>query len=331
MTEKEAALGAVAAAVKFCAGIQDTMVNKTAVIKADRTPVTVADFGAQAIISGMLSRSMPDIGIISEERSIDLIEGGNPGLPLILKKGINELFDPEAEIVDICGWIDAGAGVKGSRQWVLDPVDGTKGFLRGGQYAIALALMVEGRIVSGFLGCPNLAYDAGREGCIFTAERGRGAWQIWTGDLSVKKAVHVSSEKEGHLMKFVESVEKEHADHGFHDKMCRTLGVEKSPERLDSQAKYGIVARGEASAYLRLPSPDHPDYRQKIWDHAAGFVVVEEAGGKVTDIYGRALDFTQGITLKNNNGIVATNGSCHELIIGTIRDIMKTGPAKITG
>lgn len=330
MTEKEVALKAVFQAVKFCEGVQNNLVKNAAVMKADRSPVTIADFGAQAIISRILSESLPGIGIMAEERSLDLLKGANPELPRILKKSINDIFDPEAGIQDICRWIDCDHKANSERYWVLDPIDGTKGFLRGEQYAVALALIAKGEVILGLLGCPGMQYDAERKGCIFMAERGKGARQLWLGDLDVNKDISVSYEKDGHLMKFVESVEKEHADHNFHGQLCKTLGIECKPERLDSQAKYGIVARGDASAYLRLPSPEHPDYKQKIWDHAAGSIIIEEAGGKVTDIFGKSLDFTQGETLKSNSGIIATNGKCHDMLIETIRHIMaeEKGPAK---
>ena len=84
---------------------------------------------------------------------------------------------------------------------------------------------------------------------------------------------------------------------------------------MDSQAKYGAVARGDAALYLRLPSPKSPDYREKIWDHAAGTIIVEEAGGKVTDMFGKPLDFTSGRKMENNRGIVASCGLIHERII----------------
>jgi 3'(2'), 5'-bisphosphate nucleotidase len=85
---------------------------------------------------------------------------------------------------------------------------------------------------------------------------------------------------------------------------------------MDSQAKYGIVARGDAEIYLRMPT--RADYREKIWDHAAGALIVEEAGGTVTDILGRPLDFHQGRELSGNRGVVVTNGRSHTLVLETL-------------
>jgi 3'(2'), 5'-bisphosphate nucleotidase len=88
---------------------------------------------------------------------------------------------------------------------------------------------------------------------------------------------------------------------------------------MDSQAKYAVIARGHASIYMRLPT--RGDYREKIWDHAAGKLVVEAAGGKVTDIHGRRLDFSHGRTLQENRGVVATSGTIHDRVIEAIRQV----------
>jgi 3'(2'), 5'-bisphosphate nucleotidase len=88
---------------------------------------------------------------------------------------------------------------------------------------------------------------------------------------------------------------------------------------MDSQAKYGIVARGEAILYLRVPSPSEPEYREKIWDHAAGFLIAEEAGGKVTDIRGDPLDFSSGVKMEKNHGILVSNGILHDRVLKALK------------
>jgi 3'(2'), 5'-bisphosphate nucleotidase len=87
---------------------------------------------------------------------------------------------------------------------------------------------------------------------------------------------------------------------------------------MDGQTKYGMLARKSADIYLRLPSPKTPDYYEKIWDHAAGSLIVEEAGGVVTDIHGRALNFGLGRKLSVNQGVVASNGKMHQAVIEAI-------------
>jgi 3'(2'), 5'-bisphosphate nucleotidase len=85
---------------------------------------------------------------------------------------------------------------------------------------------------------------------------------------------------------------------------------------MDSQAKYALVARGDASYYLRLPAAGRR--LENIWDHAAGCLVVQEAGGKVTDLRGRPLDFRHGRRLTGNTGILASSGSIHDTVLDAL-------------
>jgi 3'(2'), 5'-bisphosphate nucleotidase len=66
--------------------------------------------------------------------------------------------------------------------WTLDPIDGTKGFLRGGQYAVCLALVVDAQVELGVIGCPNLPSDVsnpdGPRGSIFVAVKGQGVEEV---------------------------------------------------------------------------------------------------------------------------------------------------------
>ena len=88
--------------------------------------------------------------------------------------------------------------------------------------------------------------------------------------------------------------------------------------RYDSQVKYGILADGNAEVYVRPRS--RPDYRENIWDHVAGVIVAEEAGGKVTDIDGKPLDFTLGNKLVESRGVLATASvEIHEAAVAGIR------------
>ena len=97
------------------------------------------------------------------------------------------------------------------------------------------------------------------------------------------------------------------------------MGVTAQPVRIDSQCKYAVVARGEAEAYLRLPRDDV--YREKIWDHAAGVLCVTEAGGRVTDVLGRDLDFARGYRLEGNRGVAVANGPLHTPLVEAMADL----------
>jgi 3'(2'), 5'-bisphosphate nucleotidase len=103
--------------------------------------------------------------------------------------------------------------------------------------------------------------------------------------------------------------------------LSELLAVRAEPVRMDSQAKYALLASGQGEALLRLLSPKRPDYREMIWDQAAGSLIVSEAGGRVTDLDGKPLDFAQGRTLAKNRGVLATNGKLHDALLTAIRAI----------
>ncbi len=175
----------------------------------------------------------------------------------------------------------------------------------------------------GVLGCPAFPADQGHEpGAIFYGVRGEGAFRksLGGGDpVSISTDQHSRPEE----VRFCESVESAHAAHDVHAEISGELGITAPPFRMDSQAKYAAVASGMASIYLRLPRSE--SYREKIWDHAAGAVIVIEAGGRVTDFSGAPLGFSAGRTLADNVGIVATNGPLHDRVLEAIQAVRSGG------
>ena len=145
--------------------------------------------------------------------------------------------------------------------------------------------------------------------------RGKGAYikPLYGGE---ELKINVSSISDTSNAAFCESVESSHSSHDQSAQIAKILNVTNEPFRIDSQCKYAVIASGEASIYLRLPT--RKDYEEKIWDHAAGSIIVEEAGGKVTDCNGNPLDFSLGRTLKSNKGIISTNGLIHDKVIDAV-------------
>ncbi|MBX3444667.1 MAG: 3'(2'),5'-bisphosphate nucleotidase [Planctomyces sp.] len=315
--ELEAALEAVREASLVCRRVQRELAG-AALQKEDKSPVTVADFASQAIVCRVLAERCSGDPIIGEETASDLLsEERRPFLDQVVSQ-LQEVA-PGATREAVCGWIDAGLGESAGRFWTLDPIDGTKGFLRGEQYAVSLALIVDGQIQVSVLGCPNLSVEAGGSaaGAVFSAVRGEGAWVRALDDMSAPaRGVKVSDVSEASAIRICESVESGHSAHGRSATIASLLGTTAPAVRLDSQAKYAVVARGEADVYLRLPT--RPGYREKIWDHAGGVLVVEEAGGRVTDIEGRALEFIHGRELTANRGVVVTNGRLHAAVLDAV-------------
>jgi 3'(2'), 5'-bisphosphate nucleotidase len=305
------ALDAAREAARLCRTVQ-AAIGDGVLEKSDRSPVTVADFGSQALICRRLLANFPADPVIGEENSAVLRQPESSALLARVTSEVNTIL-PATESDAICSWIDHGSARDYSnRFWTLDPIDVTKGFLRGEQYAIALALIVDGQVVAGVLGCPNLDPD----GVLLAAVRGQGTFVSSLKPGSELQPAAVTRTNRSSEARFVESVESGHSSHSDSARIAADLGIEWPPVRMDSQAKYGALARGDADIYLRLPT--RPGYVEKIWDHAAGAIVIEEAGGRVTDIEGRPLEFQHGSRLEANRGIVASNGLLHDQVLKTL-------------
>ena len=318
------AIAAVREAAQLVRQVQKEMVGD-ALSKDDKSPVTVADFAAQALVAKRLSVAFPDMGFVGEESAEALrTEEGKETLAQITR--FVKTVEPEATEDLVCEWIDLGAGEPTETFWTLDPVDGTKGFLRGDQYAVALAYITKGVVRVGALGCPELAEavrpDKGGSGSIIVARRESGTW---VGSLDNEdtewKQIKVSDREAVNDARLLCSVEKAHTDKGGIGLLIKTLAINADPVPMDSQAKYAVLAAGGGDVNLRLISPSRPDYREKIWDQAAGSIVVEEAGGTITDLDGKALDFSHGRTLATNRGILSTNGRLHDALLDGLKQI----------
>ena len=135
-------------------------------------------------------------------------------------------------------------------------------------------------------------------------------------DGSNPEKISVTSSADTGNFRFVESVV--HSDQELHARIAQAAGITAEAIRMDSQAKYGTVACGQAVLYLRLPSPKYPNYREKIWDHAAGVIVIEEAGGKVTDMHGKTLDFSKEPRFVDTQGVVVSNGEIHDKVLAEL-------------
>ncbi|KAI1628524.1 3',5'-bisphosphate nucleotidase [Exophiala viscosa] len=323
---------------------------KGTVSKDDKSPVTIGDFGAQALIIAAIKHNFPSDEVVGEEEASSLREQKDLSSKIWnLVKDV-KLDDSESDALlggpiksenEMLDAIDLGnsAGGNKGRIWALDPIDGTKGFLRGGQYAVCLALMVDGDVKVGVLGCPNLpvddsaplaedigtaASDAEGKGVLFSAVQGEGATsqQLTRGAVTKGQSIHVSKITKVSEAVMCESVEAGHSSKGDNALIAEKLGITGKPVQMDSQAKYGSVARGAGDLYLRLPV--RKDYIEKIWDHAAGDLIVREAGGRVTDIKGNRLNFSLGRTLTENKGVIASPANVHAEVLKAVQEVLAT-------
>ncbi|RKP08442.1 hypothetical protein THASP1DRAFT_34674 [Thamnocephalis sphaerospora] len=336
--ERTVALDAVRRAMLVCSRVQHQLAASDTKVKQDASPVTVADYAAQAVINTVLADAFPQVRIVGEEDTAGLRRSEDQAAAHLRERITtlaNSVLDrprtSDEVNLNLLDAIDRGSyqGGREGQHWTLDPVDGTKGFLRGGQYAVCLALIENGAVRLGVLGCPNLPTSAGHfdpaRDVMFVAVRGEGAYQRTADDPTEHRVQLRSLPKTNGKIDFAaarlcESWEAGHSNQGLNARIASALGLRGQPARLDSQCKYGVVARGEADLYLRLPV--RADYVEKIWDHAAGALLVEEAGARVTDADGQPLDFGRGRLLSGNRGIVVAHHEAHEQVLEAVQQAL---------
>lgn len=207
--------------------------------------------------------------------------------------------------------------------WTIDPIDGTKGYIRNDQYAICLAFVHEEKVLFGALACP-----AFQQGIIQYAISGKGAFVIpFPSICQAKENFSYDKQKvEANLFKddFSNLITAESFDAGHCKKQLlvdlrHKLGIgENNKLEIDGQVKYAAVAQGNCDLYIRASRS--ASYKEKIWDHASGILILQEAGGVVSDFCGEPVNFKFSSTLEINGGIVASsNAKLHEIVLNALR------------
>ena len=308
---------AVRDAVKLCRRVQDHYLIANTKASGDQTePVTIADYGSQAIICRALKSQFPEDGVVAEESGAQFLQLVSAEQRAQVLQILADVLGEPVSASDVVDWLDFGAGRATRRTWVIDPIDGTKGFLALRHYAIACGTLLDGQVAEGIVAAPG--YKDG-EGALFYTEQGA----TWRAPIAGDKGerVAVSARREVSDFVAVQSLERAHASKS---RMGRAreladLGGVRVLE-LDSMEKYALVACGDADLYMRLPR-EGSDYAHKIWDHAAGVALVQCAGGTVTDLDGSRLDFSQGETLPNP-GMIISNGQHHQRVVEAVQRVM---------
>lgn len=324
--ERDVAVGIVRDAAVLARAIEQE-IDRTAFLKPDLSPVTVGDLAVQAVVATRLFMEFPDDPLVAEEDSSPLRRPDAHPLLTIVLDFVRRLL-PTADSGQVLAAIDRGAGLPGHRYWTLDPIDGTCGFLRGGQYVVALALLVGGKVELGVLGCPRLSLTAGDArgqrgeaphdaGSIAFAVRNHGAFGAPLAVPAELTPLRVSSIRDPRAARVLRSYESPHIDLAAFNETVARLGAHAPPTLMDSQAKHAMIAAGCSDLLLRMPA--RPGFHDRIWDQAAGSLIVEEAGGRVTDLHGAALDFSTGRLLARNDGVVASNGVLHAAALDAIQ------------
>ena len=191
------------------------------------------------------------------------------------------------------------------RVWLIDPMDGTKNFIqRDGDFAVQIGLAINGEVVAG------VVYQPARD-ILYRAARDGGSW-IESKDKRAER-MQVSGRTDPHEMVLASS--RSHRSPRM-EKIVSTIGFKQEVRRGSVGVKIGLITEQQADIYMHL-SPS-----TKQWDTCAPQIILEEAGGKLTDLFGQPLRYN-GVRIDNRNGIVATNGAAHDLVIENLKPLLE--------
>ncbi|KAI9783656.1 MAG: hypothetical protein M1839_003504 [Geoglossum umbratile] len=321
-----------------------SLTNQT-IRKADKSPVTLADFGSQALIISAIHRNFPNDKIMGEENAAAL--RADPGLrdrvwELVSKtrlddKQSEELLGTMGSAVETLDAIDLGSATDGreGRVWILDPVDGTKGFLKGLPYAVSLALLVDGEQKVGVVGCPNLSPsnpfgdvpantpEKQPAGALISATRGQGSTIRTLSYGALSPPLPLPRNPPNAIpMRIVDILESTSSNIPKHAAVASHLSASwPDSSSYAIQLEYIALALGAADAFIRIPADK--DKRDCIWDHAGGALIAEEVGVKITDVWGAKIDFGRGRKLWGNWGFVAAAEGLHGKILEVVGKVAR--------
>uniref|UniRef100_A0A0E0LM59 3'(2'),5'-bisphosphate nucleotidase n=1 Tax=Oryza punctata TaxID=4537 RepID=A0A0E0LM59_ORYPU len=365
--ELAAAAAAVERACSLCIDVKRTLLSgdKKILEKNDQTPVTVADFGVQALISLELQQSFPSIPLVAEEDSASLRSSNtDDNSSNVLVESISSAVADKVSNAnsllthdDVLRAIDRGGknavsfDSNPATYWVLDPIDGTKGFLGGDDalYVVGLALVVNEKVVAGVMGCPNWsnATIASRKedssaaqldrGILMIAHVGCGTWsrhlfvdigQFTTAQSTWNRCL-VDSCSVVHMARFCIPDSQTWNMIPLSVLFNSTMD-ESNPRDVNeilllsvycgSLCKYLTVASGRASVFVIRARTKN----LKSWDHAVGVICVQEAGGQISDWSGKPLDLAADLTGRRDiypsGGVLVTNGALHGKLVEMISE-----------
>ena len=231
-------------------------------------PVTQADHAANEIILAGLKREFAEDGILSEETT------------------------------------DTVRRLDRRRVWMIDPLDGTNGFIAGnGDFAVQIGLAVEGAPALGVVYLP--ATDV-----LYYAARGAGAWVVRPGREPERLRVSRATE----LARLRLAASRSHRSPRM-DAVVGALGIQEEIRRGSVGVKVGLIVERQCDLYVHL-SP-----RTKQWDTCAPEAILCEAGGRLTDLWGQPYRYNTA-DVQNRNGLVATNGAAHELVVRRLAPLL---------
>jgi 3'(2'), 5'-bisphosphate nucleotidase len=232
-------------------------------------PVTAADRAASRLIVEALTTEFPDDAILSEEEADDL----------------------EVRLA-------------AKRVWIIDPIDGTAGFVKkDGDFGVQIGLAEAGRAILG------VVYMPAHKRLNF-AVRGGGAFESFDGGEAVRLTVSDTSD----LGTLKLAMSRNHPSKRM-SRVIEHFGFQNICRRGSVGLKVALIASRECDIYI------HPSPRTKLWDTCAPQVILEEAGGTFTDLFGRQIRYDRA-DLQNWDGIVASNGAAHTAAVAHLKPLL---------
>src|SRR3989338_4090940 len=224
-------------------------------------PVTIADKSSDDLIRGFLAKEFPGDLVLSEE---------NENIPHDYK----------------------------GRVWMVDPLDGTKDYIKGGDgFSINIGLCENGKLVMGVVDIPERRQ-------VYFAEKGKGSFRQIGSEV---QRIHVSDTVELSKSRLITRIST--GDIRPLDAVLTKINVAERIEESSIGIKLSRIAAGEAEALVNT------NFRASKWDTAGPQLILEEAGGMVTDIDGNPLDYTQPEVNWSRSFIAANNKSIHQNIV----------------
>ncbi|KXS94553.1 hypothetical protein AC579_4477 [Pseudocercospora musae] len=319
-------LDVACAAVQHCAVLtkhiqKNTVAQHGQIAKPDFSPVTVGDFASQALLTAAIHGLFEDDKFIGEESADQLRES-----PQLLEQiwqlcenaqpafSASNLATPvsKEELLDMIDFGGKNESSSNGRTWVFDPIDGTATFLKGQQYAINCAFLIDGREEIGIIGCPNVIassdtiteeeIDKEGLGVMIYAVRGEGAWvRSMRSDGQLAPATKL--ERHGDTAKPDRLIWSDCSTYTstillLHQKLAAKINTSwPGVDLFSSLMKYAALGLGRSHIVIRIFR--YGSWASNMWDHAGGVLIFEEVGGKVTDLEGKPIDFTTGRKMAN--------------------------------
>lgn len=232
-------------------------------------PVTAADKRASRIIVDGLVAAFPDDATLSEEEQDDAV-----------------------------------SRLSHKRVWIIDPLDGTAGFVkRDGDFGVQIGLAVDGVPVLGVVYLP--VHDI-----LSYAVQAEGSWTIVNGGEPKRMT---TSDKDS-LSDLTMAMSRDHPSSRM-GRIMEFFGIANKVNRGSVGLKVGLIADQTCDIYI------HPSPRTKLWDTCAPQIILEEAGGRFTDLFGFEMRYDRS-DLQNRNGILATNGAAHAQAVEKLKPLL---------